>query len=159
MYRSRANSGFSLIELLIVVAVILVIGAIAIPNYLQAKIRANEAAAVANMRTIVSAQALYNTMFPEVGYAPDVKSLGSDGSNSALPTAAGLIGNDLAVAGHGYLLTIAARSNGQENIGFTVYGRPTVAGITGRRGFCADESGVVTYSGDGSANCSAPIPF
>jgi type IV pilus assembly protein PilA len=159
MCRRSANAGFSLVELLLVVAVILVISAIAIPNYLQAKIRANEAVAVANMRTIVSAQALYSTMFPQIGYAPDVRSLGSDGSNSALPSAAGLVGNELSVAAHGYLLTIATHSNGAVNTSFTVYGHPTAPGMTGKRGFCADESGVITYSADGSSNCSAPIPF
>src|SRR3954453_4753095 len=159
MCRRSANAGFSLVELLLVVAVILVISAIAIPNYLQAKIRANEAVAVANVRTIVSAQALYSTMFPQIGFAPDLRSLGNDGSGSALPSAAGLVGNDLQVASHGYLLSITAHSDGAVNSSFTVYGRPTVSGMTGKRGFCADESGVVTYSADGSSHCSAPIPF
>src|SRR5690348_17191421 len=131
----RANAGFSLVELLLVVAVILVISAIAIPNYLQAKIRANEAVAVANVRAIVSAQALYSTMFPQIGFAPDLRSLGNDGSGGALPSAAGLVGNDLQVASHGYLLTVTAQSSGTMNTGFSVYGKPTTPGITGKRGF------------------------
>jgi type IV pilus assembly protein PilA len=158
MGTARTNQGFSMIELLIVVAIILVIAAIAIPNYLQARIRANEAVAVANVRTLVSAQAIYNNMYPEVGFAPDIASL--TGSSSApIPGAAGIVSNSMAVAGHGYLLTITPKVSGTMNVGYTVYGAPTHPGITGRRGFCASESGLVTYSADGSNNCTTPVPF
>ena len=137
----------------------LVVSAIAIPHYLRAKIQVNEAAAVANVRTLIGAQALYITMFPQVGYAADIKSLGGSGSSGALPTAAGLVGNNLEVAAHGYSLTIVAVTDGTLNTGYNIYGQPTTPGLTGRRGFCANESGVITFSDDGSRNCTAPIPF
>ena len=67
--KMRKPDGFSLIELLIVVAIILIIAAIAIPNLLRARIAANEASAVSSMRTIVSAEATYQLAYPTVGFA------------------------------------------------------------------------------------------
>src|SRR5271154_527127 len=72
----RKNKGFSLIELLIVVAIILIIAAIAIPNLLRAKMAANESSAVASMRTINTGEISYSSAFPTVGYAPTLSAMG-----------------------------------------------------------------------------------
>ena len=72
----RSSRGFSLIELLIVVAIILVIAAIAIPNMLQAKLAANEASAAGSLSAIKSAEVTYYTAYPTVGYSDDIASLG-----------------------------------------------------------------------------------
>src|SRR6476469_10136922 len=82
----REQAGFSLVEILLVVMVILIIAAIAIPNLVHGKMRANEAAAVASVQTIHTAEVLYYNTYPEVGYASSLKVLGSNGTNCDKPT-------------------------------------------------------------------------
>src|ERR1700689_3235670 len=90
---NRKNSGydsrgFSLIELLIVVAIILVIAAIAIPSFLRSRISANEAAAAAAIRTVNSAQITYNSTYPSVGFAAILTNLAGTCTGSTIPTTA-----------------------------------------------------------------------
>ena len=99
----RKADGFSLIELLIVVAIILIIAAIAIPNLLRARIAANEASAVSSIRTIVSAEATYQLAYPTVGFAATLAQLGPGGAGSTCsgPTQArGLPGGQPALQRH-----------------------------------------------------------
>src|SRR5271170_4554356 len=72
----RKHRGFSLIELLIVVAIILIIAAIAIPNLISAKIAADDGSAASTVRTINTAQVTYASAFPTVGYASTIAALG-----------------------------------------------------------------------------------
>jgi len=83
--------GFSLIELLIVVAIILVIAAIAIPSLLHSRIVANEASAVYSIRTINTAQTTYATTYPEIGYADDLSKLGAPLSGQTSSANAGVL--------------------------------------------------------------------
>src|ERR1035438_8005581 len=105
------QKGFSLIELLIVVAIILIIASIAIPNLLRARIAANEASAVASIRTINTAMISYNSSYPTVGFATALSNLGGSCTGSTVPTSASACLIDATLAGgtkSGYTFKAAA---------------------------------------------------
>jgi type IV pilus assembly protein PilA len=138
----KRQKGFSLVELLIVVAIILIIAAIAIPNLLRARISANEAAAVSTLRTLNTAQVSYITSYPASGYAATLAALG--GTACAAPTAAGacLIDNTLATTAgttgkSGYLFVYANVAPG-----YTINAN-RMSTSTGTRFFFTDETGVI----------------
>jgi type IV pilus assembly protein PilA len=149
----RKQKGFSLIELLIVVAIILIIAAIAIPNLLRARMAANESSAVASIRTLNTAQVVYNSTYPTIGFSPDIISLGGALSKACVPTStsACLIdsvlandGNPAASGKSGYLFTpgTGAAAAGV-NVGYVVNAAPLTVNQTGIRAFCAEEDAVV----------------
>ncbi|HEX4783140.1 MAG TPA: prepilin-type N-terminal cleavage/methylation domain-containing protein [Candidatus Sulfotelmatobacter sp.] len=146
----RKQKGFSLIELLIVVAIILIIAAIAIPNLLRARIAANESSAAASTRTIATAELSYSTAYPAVGYAATLAALGpaAAGCSAGATSANGcIIDFVLAQAGttakSGYKFT--AVGTGTPAVTYTVDGTPLAVNTTGVKEFCAVEDNVVRF--------------
>src|SRR3974390_2573848 len=84
----QANKGFSLIELLIVVAIIIIIAAIAIPNLLSSRMAANESSAVGSIQAIKTAEYTYFSTYPTIGYAGGITNLGGSGSTCIATSAA-----------------------------------------------------------------------
>jgi type IV pilus assembly protein PilA len=141
--------GFSLIELLIVVAIILIIAAIAIPNLLRARMAANQSSAAAAMRTITTAEISYFSNFPTIGYAVQIQDMGRTAPCVPAPTHACLLDNNLANAipgtsGHnGYVFLATGIISGGINADFVAGAAPLTAEKTGDQDFCVVTDGAL----------------
>jgi type IV pilus assembly protein PilA len=162
--RQLRQSGFTLMELLIVMSVILILMAVAIPNYMNMRSQANETAAMEELRTLNSAEIQYQTDYPANGFSCNLSQLGGDPKSGAPSAqAAQLIPADLA-SGYksGYLFAITdctkVNVNNQDvYTSFEVTAVPQSVGKTGHRGFCMDQTGEVKADPAGSTNCTQPI--
>ncbi len=138
----RKQKGFSLIELLIVVAIILIIAAIAIPNLLRSKMSANDSAAAASIRTINTSEVTFSTNFPTLGYANTLALLGP--STKCDGTGACLIDNVLSAgkkSGYAYFMTSTSTTT---PIGdYTVSAGPITWNSTGSANFCSNADAVI----------------
>src|SRR5258708_7745941 len=152
------QKGFSLIELLIVVAIILIIASIAIPSLLNAKRSANEASAVNTVKTINSAQISYNSAYPNVGFASTLAVLGGMSCSPPSSTSACLLDSQVASGTkNGYSFTRSGLT-GSPVATYQTIGSPTVANQTGVRSFWSFSDGVVRTQTGAIATCDNTIP-
>ena len=168
--RQGGPLGFSLLELMIALAILFVITAIALPRLVTARNRANEASAIISLRTIHTAETIYQNNYPAKGYSASLVNLGNNGSicETSSPTNACLIDSVLASGTKdGYLFDLL----GDGRIPDMTYTLKAVPSSSGDCAFSTDQSGVVQYglgapvpgltsgggSGGGSSRCSGNV--
>src|SRR5579872_2036232 len=154
----RKQRGFSLIELLIVVAIILIIAAIAIPNLMRSRMSANEAAAAATVRTLNTTQVTYTTTYPQAGYAPSLAILGPP---SAAGCGAGITPSSTSACLIDSVLGCAAQPCNKDAFQYTITGigaAPNVSdyvvfatplgATSGGKDYCSTADAVVRFQPD-----------
>jgi len=145
--QARSSAGFSLVEILLVVMVLLIIAAIAIPNLVHARMKANEAAASASLKTVETAQIMYANAYPEVGFSSSLTNLGTHGSNceNVGPKNACIIMDEQLTNGlkFGYIFELVGDGR-SPSISYTVSATPESSGVSGRCAFSGSELGSIT---------------
>jgi type IV pilus assembly protein PilA len=162
VYGSVRGNGFTLMELLIVIAIILILMLMAIPTIGVMKKHANDVSAINSLRAITQAEIQYESTYPANGFACSLSSLGGDpGSGPPTPQAAQLIQSDLASgfkSGYKFDITNCTKvtiNNTDRITGYTLTAVPQVVGKTGDRGFCTDQfGGSPKYDPTGGTNCT-----
>jgi type IV pilus assembly protein PilA len=155
--RRPGAKGFSLIELMIVVAVILVIAAIAIPNFIRSKMRANEGAAVANLRNITTAEVVYSTTYG-IGFTATLAVLGGNGT-TVNQTNAELIDSVLSSgvkSGYSYSYTALTKDANGDVLSYSMNADPVSPGETGVVHFYTDQSAVIRHNETSTAGPNDP---
>ena len=151
------RKGFSLIELLIVVTIILIIAAIAIPNLVKSKIQANEAAAVVTLKTLTDSTVMYSNSYG--GFPHSLAEMGpSGGTTNASSASADLIDVVLASgikAGYKFTYTVGATDPAGNVLTYSVTATPVTLGVTGQRSFYTDQGGTIRATNSGTADASS----
>jgi len=155
----KNQKGFSLIELLIVVAIILIISAIAIPSYLRSRMQANEAAAVSALRTINTSAVTYSATYSDVGFPPTLASMGGASPCTPSSTTACILDEKIAEGTKNGFSFEWTGDGLTPSASYTVTATPVRVGGSGQRMFCTDLAGVIRYepSGAGCNTASTPV--
>jgi prepilin-type N-terminal cleavage/methylation domain-containing protein len=149
----KRQKGFSLIELLIVVAIILIIAAIAIPNFMKSKMAANEASAVGSIRTINTSQVAFASACPNLGFTGTIGDFATGAATC--PGASGLLDSQLVTGTKsGYTFTLAS-AGATPRSAYTINADP-LAASSGTRYFFSDESNMIRYATGGAALVTSP---
>jgi type IV pilus assembly protein PilA len=152
----RKQAGFSLIELLIVVAIILIVAAIAIPNLLASRMAANESSAAQETRAITTAQVVYSTQY-NIGFAAQLTYLGDGGAVSS--TNAGLIDSVLAAgtkSGYSFVYVALNPDVSTHYQSFSLNANPLSPGYSARKYFFTDQSAVIRMNLTTAASATDP---
>lgn len=162
--RPSREEGFTLMELLIVISIMLILMLIAIPNMLNLKSQANETSAIQSLHAIYEAQIQYQTNYPANGYACSLAALGGESSSGPpSPQAAQLLQADLAGGfKSGYTFNIvnctkATVNNQDMYTSYEAVAVPQAIGKTGHRGFCIDMTGEIKSDPTGGTNCTTRL--
>ncbi len=162
--RRQREAGFTLMELLIVISIMLILMLIAIPNFSSMKSQANETSAIQSLRAIYQAQIQYQTNFPSNGFACALSTLGGSASSGA-PTAqsAQMLDTGLSTgqkSGYTFNLVNCTKvtvNNQDMYTGYEATAVPQAVGKTGHRGFCIDQQGEIKSDPAGGTNCTQPL--
>lgn len=156
----RLQRGFTMIELLIIMAIICVLAVLAIPMLFNSRIAANDASAVESMRAINAAQIAYANAYPGVGFSPNLANLGPGSSGSASSSGAHLLDDLLGcTAGTGCVKSgyqFYVNGGGEDYVAYAV---PATAGKTGIRSFYSDQTGVIRVNSDGAMPTISDSPL
>src|ERR1700761_9844114 len=159
-----SEAGFTLMELLIVISIMLILMLIAIPNFAGMKMQANETSAIQSLRAIYQAQIQFQTNYPANGFASTLQQLGGDPkTGQPTPQSAQLLQGDLASGQKsGYTFNIVNTTKTTVNnqdmyTGYEVTAVPQAVGKTGHNGFCIDQQGEVRKDPTGGTNCTVPL--
>jgi type IV pilus assembly protein PilA len=163
-FERGAEAGFTLMELLIVMAIIIIIMTVAIPSFLNLRKQADETSAMQSVRAIHQAEIQYNTTYPQMGFSCNLPDFGgTDAAGPPSPTSAHLLPIDLASgqkAGYTFAITNCTKVNvnGQDTYtSYNVTAVPQAVGKTGNRGFCSDMGGEIMADPSGGTNCTVPV--
>lgn len=160
----NGEAGFTLMELLIVISIMLILMLFAIPNMLHLKSQANETSAIQSLQAIREAEMQFNSMYPANGYACALSELGGN-TSSGPPTAtsAQLLPGDLATgqkSGYTFTITNCTKTTVNNQDMYTSYevtAVPQAVGKTGVNGYCMDISGEIKKDPTGGTNCTVPL--
>ena len=160
----KRSSGFTLMELLIVISIILILMLVAIPTAGKIKKHADELSAMKSLQTIEQAQTMYNSDYPTTGYACNLATLGGEASaGPPSATSAQMIPGELATgvkSGYVFNITNCTKStanNSERVTSYTITAVPATPGKSGDRGFCMDSDGIIKADPAGSTNCTVTV--